>query len=211
VAQEYEPDEFDQIASEGGPVGVHRAPQPWWTRVLPPVLAFLIAGLLALGIAMLLWNRDIVGPDPSPTPTVTVTPAPVEPTPTPEPTDVPETMSPEPVSPEPDPEPTPTDEPEAEPEILRDAQVHIRNGAGVQGLAGEQQSLLEDAGYTNLEANNISSSFIPNGENVVMYGEERLADTARDIADALGIAAVDGTGTPGGAEIEVLLASNPRN
>lgn len=215
MAQDYEPDEFDQIASEGGPVGVHRAPRPWWTRLLPPVLAFLIAGLLALGIAMLLWNQDIVGPDANHTPTVTVTP-PAEQTPEPEATDTPVTESPEPEataepedSPEPEPEPEPTETAEPEPEILRDAQVHVRNGASIQGLAGAQQELLETAGYTNIEANNIDASLIPGGTNVVAYTDERLADTAQDIADALGIDAVEGGTTPGGAEIEVLLATDP--
>ena len=208
MAQKYEPDEFDQIALEGGPVGVHRAPRPWWTRLLPPLLAFLIAGLVALGIALLLWSQDIVGPDPSPTPTVTVTP-PAEETPAPEPTDTPDVESPEPDVTEPEQEPEPTETAEPEPVILYDAQIHVRNGASIQGLAGEQQAVLEDAGYSNLEANNISLSLIPDGANVVTYSEERLADTAQDVADALGIDAVDGSGTPGGAEIEVLLAGNP--
>lgn len=208
MAQQYEPDEFDQIASQGGPVGVHRAPRPWWARLVPPLLAFLLAGLVALGIAMVLWNQDIVGADPVPTPTVTVTPE-QEPTSSPEPTAPEATQSPEPeaTAPEPDPEPTETAEPE--PEILFDAQVHVRNGAGIQGLAGTQQEILEEAGFTNLEANNIRSSLIPDGTNVVTYSDDRLADTAQSVADALGIEAVDGDGTPGGAEIEVLLATNP--
>lgn len=212
MAQQYEPDEFDQIAEQSGPVGVHRAPRPWWTRLLPPLLAFLIAGLVALGIAVVLWNQDIVGPSTDSTPTVTVTP-PAQQTPEPEPT-VTDTATEEPTSPEPDepevePEPEPTQTEDPEPVIVTDAQIHVRNGANVQGLAGEQQSVLETAGYTNIEANNIQSSQIPGGANVVTYSEERLADTAQAVADALGIAAVDGSGTPGGAEIEVLLATNP--
>lgn len=210
MAQQYEPDEFDQIAQEGGPVGVHRAPRPWWARLVPPLLAFLIAGLFALGIAWVLWNQDIVGPEASPTPTVTVAPPAQEsPEPEPEVTDTPEVESPEPQTPEPEPEPEPTQTEEPAPDILYDAQIHVRNGANVQGLAGAQQEVLESAGYENIEANNISTSLIPGGTNVVAYSEERLADTAQDVADALGIEAVDGSGTPGGAEIEVLLASDP--
>lgn len=212
MAQQYEPDEFDEAAAQGGPVGVHRAPRPWWTRLLPPLLGFLIAGLVALGIAVVLWNQDIVGPGADPTPTATVTP-PAQPTPEPEPTPTAteEPVSPEPdepeVEPEPEPEPTQTEEPE--PVVVTDAQIHVRNGANIQGLAGEQQAVLESAGFTNLEANNIQSSLIPDGVNVVTYGEARLADTAQAVADALGITTVDGSGTPGGAEIEVLLAERP--
>lgn len=210
MAQDYEPDEFDEIASQGGPVGVHRAPRPWWTRLLPPLIAAVLAGLVALVIVVVLWNQDIVGPDANATPTVTVTP---EPEPTPEPTVSATSVEPE-LSPSPEPElseeePEPTQTEEPEPVIIQDAQIHVRNGANIQGLAAEQQAVLEAAGYTNLEANNISSSLIPGGANVVTYSDERLADTARDVAEALGIDAVDGSGTPGGAEIEVLLASNP--
>ena len=205
MAQQYEPDEFDQIAQEGGPIGVHRAPRPWWSRLLPPLLAFLIAGLITLAIAVVLWNRDIVSPEPAPTPTVTVPPI-EEPATTPEPTD-PEEAIETPAPEDPEPEPTATEEPE--PEILYDVQIHVRNGASIQGLAGSQQEILEEAGYTNIEANNISVERIPDGENVVAYLDERLADTVQDIADTLGIEAIYTNGTPGGAEIEVLLATDP--
>lgn len=198
MAEHYERDEFDEIASEGGPVGVHRAPRSWWSRVLPPVLAFIIAGALAFGIAVFLWNRDVVSaPAPSVSPTLTVTPS-AEPTVSP---------SPEPPSPEPSPSPTETEEPE--PVIVYEAEVHVRNGAAIAGLAGTQQELLGEAGYTDVVANNISSELIPGGVNTVVYDGEELADTAQDIADTLGIEAVAGGGTPGGAQIEVLLATDP--
>lgn len=203
MSQHYERDEFDEVAAHGGPVGVHRAPRPWWSRVLPPLLAFLIAGAIAFGIATLLWNRDIGGAaEPTASPTVTVTPD-AEPTDTPT-----DTVEPTPTA-SAEPEPTPSESAEPEPDIIYDAQVHVRNGARIQGLAGEQQQELTDAGYTTLEANNIDTSLIPDGANVVTYDEDRLADTAQDIADILGIDAVEGGGTPGGAEIEVLLATDP--
>ncbi|MFW2512262.1 LytR C-terminal domain-containing protein [Demequina sp. SO4-13] len=208
MSEHYEPDEFDEIAAQGGPVGVHRAPRTWWSRVLPPLLAFVIAGAVAFAIATLLWNRDVVGgAEPTAEPTVTITPS-GEPSVTASP--VPSATTQEPVA-SPTPTPTPTETEEPEPVILYDSQVHVRNGARIQGLAGEQQEALADAGYTNLEANNIDPSLIPDGTNVVTYDGERLADTAQDIADILGIEAVDGGGTPGGAEIEVLLASDPES
>lgn len=203
----FEPDEFDHLAQSSGPVGVHRAPRPWWSKVLPPLIAFVIAGLVAYGIAMILWNLGQGGDDEA-EPSVTVT-ASADPSaePTTSPSSDPSTSpSDEPSS---SPTPTPTESPEPEPVIEYGAQVHVRNGAGIQGLAGEQQAELEAVGYTNLAANNISSSLIPNGVNTVVYGDDALADTAQDIADTLGIDAVQGGGTPGGAEIEVLLASNP--
>ncbi|WP_062077898.1 LytR C-terminal domain-containing protein [Demequina globuliformis] len=208
-AQTYEPDEFDELAAQTGPVGVHRAPRPWWSRVLPPVLAFLIAGAVAYLIAFLLWNAGGNNDD-DPAPATTVTTSPTsspETSPTTSPSAEPSATPSESASPSPTPTPTETEEPE--PVIVYDAQVQVRNGSGIQGLAGEQQSALNDAGYSNVDANNIASNLIPNGVNTVTYADESLADTAQDIADTLGIDAVDGSGTPGGAEIEVLLASDP--
>jgi len=202
VAQDYPRDEFDEIAAESGPVGVHRAPRPWWSRVLPPLIAFVLAGLAAWAIAWWLWNSDSSPDEPVPTPSVTVTPsdeptATESPTPSAEPSETSE------------PTPTPTETEEPEPVIIYDAQVHVRNGAGIQGIAGAQEQILIDAGYTNTEANNINSSLIPGGSNVVLYDGDRVADTAQDVADQLGIDRVESGGTPGGAEIEVLLATDP--
>ncbi|WP_084039266.1 LytR C-terminal domain-containing protein [Demequina sp. NBRC 110053] len=204
MAQDYPRDEFDEMAAEGGPVGVHRAPRSWWTRVLPPLVALVVGGLVAWLIATWLWNSGDTPAEPQPTPTVTVTPD-AEPTTSPEPSAEPSVEPSE----APSPDPTPTETAEPEPEIIYDAQVHVRNGAGIQGLAGEQEAILTEAGYTNTDANNISASLIPGDENVVLYDGDRLADTAQDVADQLGIDAVEGGGTPGGAEIEVLLASDP--
>lgn len=206
-SQTYEPDEFDEIAAQTGPVGVHRAPRSWWSKVLPPLLAFLIAGGIAYLLAFLLWNSG-GSDDAEPTTTVTASPAPSA-SPSTTPSASPSPTPSESAEPSPTPTPTPTETEEPEPVIVYDAQVHVRNGSGIQGLAGGQAAELEAAGYTNLAANNIASNLIPNGVNTVTYSDESLADTAQDIADILGIDAVDGSGTPGGAEIEVLLASDP--
>ncbi len=202
----YEPDEFDELAAQTGPVGVHRAPRPWWSKVLPPLFAFLIAGAVAYLIAFLLWNSGSGDDDASPTATVTASPEPSESV---SPSATPSVTPSESASPPPSPSPTPTETEEPEPVILYDAQVHVRNGSGIQGLAGGEAAELEAAGYTNLAANNISSTLIPGGVNTVTYSDDSFADTAQDVADVLGIDAVEGGGTPGGAEIEVLLASDP--
>jgi len=201
VPDNYEPDEFDEISHAGGPVGVHRAPRKWYVRLLPPLLVFVVAGLLAYVFATFLWNQDnATDPVASPTPSVSAS---VSPSPTPSPT---ASATPSETA---EPSPTPTETAEPEPVVIYDAQIHVRNGSGVAGLAGVQQQELADAGYTNLEANNISSSLIPDGQNTVTYTEDRLADTAQDIATTLGIDAVQGGDTPGDAEIEVLIASDP--
>ena len=65
MADEYPRDEFDQIAESAGPVGVHRAPRPWWILVVTPIVVFVIAGLLAFLVAQILWDSGRDGANPS--------------------------------------------------------------------------------------------------------------------------------------------------
>jgi hypothetical protein len=92
--------------------------------------------------------------------------------------------------------------------VVFDAEVAVRNGAGVAGLAGVNQTILEDAGFTNVVADNISGDDVPDA-NVVVYTSADLALTAQTIADALGIELTELGATPGGRAIEVLLESEP--
>ncbi|MDN4471954.1 LytR C-terminal domain-containing protein [Demequina zhanjiangensis] len=195
---QYEQDEFDVLAREAGPVGVHRAPRPWWTRLLLPLAVFLIAGGVAYGWVAYTWNQDIANPETSFTPTE-------EPTETAEPS--PTATASESASPSASPTPTVSETPE--PVIVYDAEVFVRNGAGIAGIAGAQQEILEADGFTAVTANNINASLIPNGENTVVYEDPELADTAAHIAELLGIDAVLEQRPPGGNQIEVLLASDP--
>lgn len=204
MPDKYEPDEFDVIARSGGPVGVHRAPRKWYVRLLPPLIVFIAAGLLAFAIATYLWHPNDPDPVVTPPPSVTATPS-TNPSTSPS-----TTASPTPsVIPSESAEPEITETADPEPVIIEDAQIHVRNAAGIAGLAGAQQERLADAGFTNIEANNVSESLIPDGKNTVMYTEDRLADTAAEVAATLGIDVVTVGDTPGGAEIEVLLATDP--
>lgn len=196
MTDEYQRDEFDEIAERGGPVGVHRAPRRWWTLVLWPIVIFVLAGALAFLVATFLWNSGDGGDaDPSPSATVSVTPTA---TPSATPTAAPsETSGPEPSATE-----------TAEPVIEFDAPVAVLNGTGISGLAGSQAQILTDAGFSDVAPANLSGD-APDA-NVVVYADEALADTAADIASRLGI---DGTalGTPqSDADVEVQLVSDPR-
>ncbi|MEX0913417.1 MAG: LytR C-terminal domain-containing protein [Demequina sp.] len=192
MAKSYEPDEFDRIAEQGGPLGVHRAHRPWWTRLLPILLAFVLAGGAAYGLATYYWNQDGGAgdgePSASPTPSVINTPSP-EPTPTPSPT------------------PSPSPEPEPEPVIEFDTDVVVLNAAGIAGLAGEQQAELEAEGFTSVSAGNLSQN--RPAENTVFYASETLADTAELIGEILGITTVELGDPPGGTSLEVVLRSDP--
>ncbi|WNM27866.1 LytR C-terminal domain-containing protein [Demequina capsici] len=195
---EYEKDEFDELARQAGPVGVHRAPRAWWTRVLTPLVVFLVAGLAAYGLVVWNWNTDISSPEA----TTSVTASPTA-----------ETSSSATATPSATASASPAASPSVtatpEPVIQYDAGVVVRNGAGIAGIAAAQQTLLEGDGFTNVSANNIKASLIPDGVNVVMYSDEALADTAARVAEVLGIASVQLGTTPGGGAIEVLLATDP--
>lgn len=192
-------DEFEQLAADRGPVGVHRKRRnPLW-RALIPVFALIIGGAVAFAIATAMWKiNGGEGLPPTgevPTPTITQTHI-AEPTETPEP-QVTESESPEP-------EPT-FEEPPA-PVINFNAAVSVLNGAGIQGLAGRQQSELEAAGFTAVTATNLTGS--KPAVNTVRYGDASQADTAQRIAEVLGITAVE-QGTTTGAAIDVLLVTDP--
>lgn len=197
----YEQDEFD--AASAGPVGVHRAPRNPWAKVWPPLLAFVLVGLLTFGAVFLFWNRDALSdwfggsePAASPTPSVTAT---AEASPTP-------SVTP---SATPSPTPTPSETAEPEPVIDYDAAIAVRNGAGITGLAGQNQTILTDAGFTDVDANDLPTGDRP-GANTVQYTADDLADTAALVAETLGIDAVEQVGsTPGGTSIEVLLVTDP--
>lgn len=191
MSDQYPPDEFDEIAKHGGPVGVHRAPRPWWSRLVAPVLVFLIAGAAAFLIAKYLWSQEVETPD-EPTPTISET---VEATVTPSPSG---TAIPS-VTPSPTPTQTQT--------VNFDAKVAVLNGAGVSGLAAKQQSKLEDAGFTKVTASNLSGS--KPSANVVVYASDDLKATAEEVAKTLGIDKISRDVPTTSVDVEVQLVSDP--
>lgn len=189
MSDEFPPDEFDEIAGRGGPVGVHRAPRPWWTRLVMPILVFLLAGAVAFLIANYLWNQEVNSPSDSPTPTVvqsvttTVTPTP---------------------SPDTSVSPTPT---ETAAPVDFDAALAVLNGAGIQGLAAKHQATLEEAGFTDVEASNLTGS--KPEANVVVYEDDDMKSTAEAVAAELGISEVSQEAPRGSFAVEVWLVTDP--
>ena len=188
----YEPDEFDEIATRGGPVGVHRAPRPWWTRIVAPVLVFLLAGAGAYAFATYLWNRDIAAPGDGATPTVTSS---VDESTTPSPSTS-ATTSPSTSS---TPSPTAT--------VSYGAKVTVLNGAGVAGLAAKNQKILEGVGFASVAADNLSSP--KPSENVVVYEADAMKATAEAVAKALGITKIALDVTQSGSDVEAQLVTDP--
>lgn len=191
MSDQYPPDEFDEIAKRGGPVGVHRAPRPWWTKLVAPVLVFLIAGAAAYLIASYLWSRDVNTPE-DPTPTISET---FESTVTPTPTSSPST------SPSVTPSPTPTAK------VDYSAKIAVLNGAGIQGLAATQQSKLADAGFGSVTAGNLSGA--RPSANVVVYASDEFKATATEVAKQLGIDDISLDVPRTAVDVEVQLVTDP--
>lgn len=189
---DYPVDEFDQLATSDGPVGVHRKRPSVLGRILTPILIFVLAGGLAYGVSWYLWRESggigLPPTGPLPTPTITLTEI-VAPSITPTPT--------------PTPSPSPS---EIAPPVDLSLSVAVFNGAGVSGLAASQQKELQDNGFSSVTAGNLTGS--KPAQNTVRYADESQAPTAARVAEVLGIAAVE-QGTTSGAAIDVLLVTNP--
>ncbi|WP_062379622.1 LytR C-terminal domain-containing protein [Demequina pelophila] len=198
--QQYERDEFDEIAAAGGPVGVHRAPRPWWTVVITPLIVFVVAGLAAFLVAQVLWSSggssdtDAAATS-SPDATVSAdasTDATTEPS---------ESAAPEASE---SAEPEPSEEPE--PVIDLDASISVLNGAGINGLAGRTTDVLTGSGFTAVTPANLTGE--RPAANQVVYGDDAMADTAQEVADTLGIDLVTQGETQSGDAVEVQLVSD---
>ncbi|KAA8826337.1 LytR family transcriptional regulator [Bifidobacterium reuteri] len=73
--------------------------------------------------------------------------------------------------------------------VNKATQVRVVNGTGVSGYAGQKADVLQTAGYTSVEAANPTGS-LPTG-TVVWYQNETDKATAQDVANTLGITAVE--------------------
>lgn len=192
-------DEFDQAATQGGPVGAHRKRTVRWFRWVAPFLVLILAGLAAYGVVVYLWRSS--GGDGLPPTGAQVTPTVTETVVSqPETSSAPETVSPSATS-SATPTPTPTVDP-----VDFDATVVVLNAAGIGGLAGRNQAELEAGGFTDVAASNLTQG-LPDA-NTVRYRDARLESTAREVARVLGISVVEQGIVPAG-EISVILVSDP--
>lgn len=192
--QPYPLDEFDNAASERGPVGVHRKRKSVAGAIIAPFVVFILAGALAYGVVAYLWGVDAGSRDQA-TPTITRTSIVG-------PTDDLSTVSPSPSeSASPSPTPTATAEP-----VHFDASIVVLNAAKISGLAGKNAEKVTAGGFTAVTAGNASSN-LPSA-NTVRYSEPKFATTAQQVASLLGIAVVEQGDTPEG-NISVYLITDP--
>lgn len=192
---DFPPDEFDAAAEERGPVGVHRKRKRIIWAIAAPLIIFIAAGGLAYGVVIYLWraqgNEGLPPIDDVPRATITATVAATSDAPSP-------SVS---ASPSVTPSPTPTVEP-----VQLDAQVSVLNGAGIAGLAGENQAKLESAGFTKATAGNITGT--KPATNTVRYADNDLESTAAKVAEVLGIDTIE-RGVVSDGDITVLLVTDP--
>lgn len=197
----YPVDEFDNAASERGPVGVHRKRKSIVMAIVTPVLVFIGAGALAYGVVLYMWSSH--GGKGLP-PLGQVEGATVTQTAGAGFTDDASTMTPAPSLSQ-LPSPSPSQLPTAEPVHL-EAAVAVFNGAKISGLASKNADILTAGGFTAVTAGNASTN-LP-AANTVRYADAMYETTAQQIGALLGIATVEQGVTPGG-NISVILVSEP--
>jgi hypothetical protein len=188
----YPPDEFDTRGTEGAPVGVHREPRSGWSTVWPFLLVAVVFAGIAVGVVSFL--SDDSNPSGS-TPTATATQAG-------EAGEEGEEASEEPSAEgEAEGEGEATEEPPAEEggtmpgdpaEANLEAEIVVYNDEAGAGEAGNALTVLEDAGFTAVLADDATNAPSPlagvYSDSTVLYGVDR-ADTASAVAEALGVSA----------------------
>ncbi len=195
---QFERDEFDEIAAQRGPIGVHRKKSSPWNTVIAAFAVLIIAGGLGYAYVIYLWRAD--GNEGLPpvgdvsAPTITQTQVTL-------PTEDPAILSPAPTEPSESPTPTATVEP-----IRYDTEIAVLNGAGVSGLAAANADALTGAGYTTVSAGNLTAN--KPAANVVRYADPIYEQTAIDVAAKLGISTVERGVTPEGSITVLLVTKN---
>jgi len=174
----YPPDEFDAYDQRPTPVGVHRAPRSWWSRLWPFLLVIALCATVAVvGIRILLRsNNDVAEPGEG-----TNITQPAENGEEPGEQQQPEeTAEPEPEGPE-----------AGSLEALlaaanMDASIRVLNDTGPSGEAARGTAALQGHGFSTVEpANYPGDSGL--AASSVWYSGEEYRDTALAVAKILGV------------------------
>ncbi|WP_129338651.1 LytR C-terminal domain-containing protein [Cellulomonas endophytica] len=215
-AYPYPEDEFDAAPDPDGPRGMHRAPRSATARWWPFVAAALVFATLA--VLLVLWQfrsgtpealADLPGGD-----EVTATDGtgagaadPVASDPAAGPTTDPAATAPAPEASAAPPEPTPTPTPTPTPEPDLATPVVVLNATGISGLAAGVADDLEDAGFSDVSADNRSRGGLT--QSTVFYAAEDQAATAALVAGTLGLTAVTLSPDDARGGVAVVLLSDP--
>ena len=210
----YPADEFDEAPAGGQSAGIHRAPVSRWSRVWPYLAVVLIFAALATGLYVWFTSHSPSTPAPAPTvtaqettpeePAETESPAATEePATTEEPTTPDETTDDATTDDETTDDAAGDDEPAQEPD--RTITVRVLNATRTQGLAAGAVADVKALGYTDVSGDNYRGAAVSSSQ--VWYKGAENAAAAKEIADKLGIAAVDEVSSLVGP-VSVILASD---
>ncbi len=190
MAQKFPEDEFDRLAAERMTVGAHRRP----SNARSWIYALLAVLILAPIVGILIGNS--MSKDDAPTAEQTTATAPADETTTvdeatdgggmdnTEPAEDGATDSAEDPAASTDESAEQTDDPVAEPDMNH--QVMVLNGRGVAGFAGENQAILEQAGFTNTAVADYRGGAEP-AESTIYFSSLEYEGTAQAAAEALGV------------------------
>lgn len=194
--ESYQKDAFDNPPA--GPMGVHRGNTSWWTRLVPYIIVLIVAalaGLLVWGFYSQELQKVFVDKDQN----TSQTPAPSH-----EKKDSSEEKN-DSRQEEPKNGDTKTDDsanedqatPQPAQQINKQTAIRIVNATRINGYGAKKQAVLQQAGYSSVTAANPSGQ-LPK-TSVVWYQDESDKATAQDVANTLGITAVEqqsGTAQP---------------
>ncbi|RYQ68822.1 LytR C-terminal domain-containing protein [Bifidobacterium pseudolongum] len=214
--QSYEKDAFDNPPE--GPVGVHRGNRPMIVRVTP----FIIVLVAAVAAGVLFWSifsgeaANMFNRRSEQTQTTAQTSQGSSSSSADESASGTASQSSqsatagESTSAEGTPSQTPSESesaqstPEESQQVNTNAQITVINGTGVSGYANDRAGVLQNQGFTNVSAANPDATIVLPAQTVVYYQNEADLATAQQVANALGIAAVEQS-TSIGTPIQVVL------
>lgn len=172
----YPPDEFDAYDTRPTPVGVHRAPRSWWSRIWPFLLVIALCATVAVVGIRVLLRHDGEGTEAGEETTIT------QPEENGEGEQQPEEPA-EPVEPE-GPEPGSLEALMAAANL--DANIRVLNDTGPSGEAARGQAALQGHGFTTVVAANYPGDSGLAASSVWYSGEE-FRDTALAVAKIVGV------------------------
>lgn len=156
----YPPDRFDDEADAAAFHGAHRAEEPFWRQNLVYIVIIAAAFVLLLVLLFLIGGMGRDGDDRADDPT---TPA------------ASETSEDAPAEED-------SEEPAAEPD--QSTPVLVVNAGGINGMAGAWRDSLEGDGWEDVSLSTVDNV---QQEPVVFYRDEDDADTARALAEQVGV------------------------
>ena len=163
------------------PVGMHRPKPSKWKNVWPFLAILVIVPALGWAAATALSRQQTTTVNPTPAP-ITAAPAQsgTEATPSPSPSSSAASSAPD-----------------------HGAVIQVLNGTGTQGYAGQQATILNQAGYAGTSAANADGWATQT--STVYYEDPSMEGTAKDIASKLGIDNVRQESGLGNPDIVVVL------